>query len=321
LFPTTPDSRVLKNVSTKGHIQFEKDAMQGDSVLARPGMVTDAAWVDLNKDGWPDLVVVGQFMPVTIFENEKGRLVNRTAEYGLNGTNGWWSRLQVIDLNEDGNMDLVIGNLGTNTFFKAGPQTPLSICYKDFNGDGLLDPVLCMYNNGKEYPYFSRDEILEQIPSLQKKIARYAAYADAQMGDLFSREELASAGRVSINMLESMVLMRGPGRSWKRDTLPEYAQMSIINGIVADSGASGVGVVVAGGFYPFRVQMGPLDAGMGLRLVADKMHDGALSVYGDAGLCIRGDVRALVRVKGRKGSVIVAAKNNGPLQVVREIGQ
>ena len=321
LFPATPESSVLKNVSTKGHIRFERDGIQGDSVLVHPGMVTDAAWMDLNRDGWPDLVVVGQFMPVTIFENEKGRLVNRTAEYGLGGTRGWWSRLQVMDLNGDGEQDLVVGNLGTNTFFKAGPGTPLSICYKDFNGDGLLDPVLCMYNKGKEYPYFSRDEILEQIPSLQKKIARYAAYADAQMGDLFSQEELASAGKVSIDMLESVTLTRGPGRSWKLEPLPLEAQMSEINGVVPDSGTAGAGFVVAGNFYPFRAQMGPLDAGMGLQLVDDGKHKWVSLPYDRTGLCIRGDVRALVRVKSRRSSVIVAAKNNGPLQVVTEIGR
>lgn len=318
LFPTFPESWIYKNVSRPGHIRFERDVLQNDSVLAHPGMVTDAVWLDLNKDGWPDLVVAGQFMPVTIFENEKGRLTDRTAAYGLAGTRGWWSRLLATDLNGDGDTDLVIGNLGSNTYFKAGPQTPMSICYSDFNGDGLLDPVLCLYNQGKAYPYYSRDEILEQIPSLQKKIARYASYADAQMEDLFSTAELASAHKVGIDMLQSVCLIRGEGRTWKLNPLPEYSQISIVNGILPEGTDGHPDLIIAGDFYPFRAQMGPLDAGIGLLLNGDGKGAFTPVPYAHSGLCIRGDVRALVRVKGRKGSVIVAARNNGPLQVIRE---
>jgi len=322
-FPIPPESWIWKNVSSPGHIRFERDGMQGDSVLAHPGMVTDAAWLDLNKDGWPDLVVAGQFMPVTIFENEKGRLTDKTAAYGLSGTRGWWSRLLAADINGDGDTDLVIGNLGLNTFFKAGPKTPLSICYSDFNGDGLLDPVLCLYNQGKEYPYFSRDEILEQIPSLQKKIARYASYADAQLEDLFSTAELAAAHKVGIEMLQSVCLIRGKGRTWQVHPLPAYAQMTIVNGMLPSTieGSKDPGLIIAGDFYPFRAQMGPLDAGIGLVLKGDGKGDFTPVPYASSGLCIRGDVRALVRVNGRKGSVIVAAANNGPLQVLKETKQ
>jgi hypothetical protein len=322
-FPIPPESWIWKNVSSPGHIRFERDGMQSDSVLAHPGMVTDAAWLDLNKDGWPDLVVAGQFMPVTIFENEKGRLTDKTAAYGLSGTRGWWSRLLAADINGDGDTDLVIGNLGLNTFFKAGPQTPLSICYSDFNGDGLLDPVLCLYNQGKEYPYFSRDEILEQIPSLQKKIARYANYADAQLGDLFSTAELAAAHKAGIDMLQSVCLIRGKGRTWQIHPLPEYAQMTIVNGMLPSTieGSRDPGLIIAGDFYPFRAQMGPLDAGIGLVLKGDGKGAFTPVPYASSGLCIRGDVRALIRVNGRKGSVIVAATNNGPLQVLTETKQ
>ncbi len=321
LFPTPPESFVLKNVSTPGHIRFEKDKVQGDSVLAHPGMVTDAAWIDLNKDGWPDLVVAGQFMPITIFENKKGRLTDKTAAYGLSGTNGWWSRILAEDINGDGDTDLVVGNLGTNTVFHASPSEPLSICYGDFNGDGLLDPVLCQYYQGKEYPYFSRDELLEQIPALQKKIARYADYANAQMADLFTLEQLASAHVARINQLQSVCLLNeGGGRKWSVHPLPEYAQMSILNGILPGD-ADGDGhkdLIVAGNFFPFRAQIGPLDAGIGLLLKGDGKGGFTPEPYSETGLLLQGDVRNLVRVKGRNGSVLVAAKNNGAVQVVRQ---
>ena len=315
-FPEAPESWILRNTSSPGHIRFEKDAMQPDSTLARPGIVTDAVWMDLNKDGWQDLVVCGQFMPITVFENEKGKLRNKTAAYGLSDTRGWWNKLLVQDMNGDGEPDLVAGNLGLNSFFKAGIKTPLSICYSDFNGDGLLDPVLCMYYQGKEYPYFSRDEILEQIPSLQKKIARYKDYADASMEDLFSSEQLAASHKVSIDMLESVCLLRTKDGKFVVQDLPAEAQMSSVNGILPLH--NGNGLLLAGNFYPLRAQMGPLDASVGT--VLDNDGHGALrpETYEQTGLLIPGDVRAIVRVNGKKGSVIVAAKNGGAVQVVKE---
>ncbi len=323
LFPGAPESLVLKNSSSPGHIRFEKDAAQSDSLLVHPGMVTDAVWLDLNKDGWPDLVLAGQFMPITIFENDKGRLRDKTAAYGLSDTRGWWSRLLALDINGDGDTDLVAGNLGLNTYFKASPAGPMTIYSSDFNGDGLLDPVLCLYNKGKEYPYFSRDELLEQIPSLQKKIARYADYADAQMKDLFSPGQLAAAHTVGIDRLESLCLIREGKEKWSRHPLPEYAQMSILNGILPykNSKDGPAGLIVSGNFYPMRAQMGPLDAGIGLVLAGDGKGGFIPEPYARTGLCIRGDIRDMVRVKGRSGSVIIAAANDGPIQVIRELKQ
>lgn len=319
LFPTPPESFVLKNVSTPGHIRFEKDASQGDSVLAHPGMVTDAAWIDLNKDGWPDLVVVGQFMPITIFENDKGRLADKTAAYGLSGTEGWWSRIFAGDIDGDGDTDLVVGNLGMNTFFRASASEPLSICYGDFNGDGLLDPVLCQYYGGKEYPYFSRDEILEQIPGLQKKISRYADYADATMQDLFSPEQLAAAHTAVIHQLRSVCLLNEGGRKWSVHPLPEYAQMSVLNGILpADPDAEGKDLVVAGNFFPFRAQLGPLDAGIGLLLKGDGKGGFEAEPYSRTGLLIKGDTRDMIWVKSAGGPVLIVAKNGGAIQVIRK---
>jgi hypothetical protein len=139
------------------------------------------------------------------------------------------------------------------------------------------------------------------------------------MEDLFSTAELASAHKVGIDLLQSVCLIRGVGRTWKLKPLPEYAQMSIVNGILPDIDGDGHrGLIIAGDFYPFRAQMGPLDAGIGLLLKGDGKGTFAPVPYASSGLCIRGDVRALVRVKGRKGSVIVAARNGGPLQVIRE---
>ena len=277
-------------------------------------MVSDALWMDLNKDGWPDLVVVGRFMPITIFENHQGKLVNETRAYGLGDTQGWWCRIAAADLDHDGDTDLVIGNLGLNTQYKASPTEPLTITYSDFDKDGTLDPILCFYNGGKSYPAATRDELFDQMPSLQKKFSRYSIYADAQLPDIFSADQLAAAHTDSVKMLQSVYLRNDGNRHFTVVPLPAYAQISQVNGIVIrDFDKDGnADILLAGNFYPFRVQQGPLDASIGLVLKGDGKGNFTPLPYASTGLYMPGDIRNIIEINGR----IVAAKNNGPVQVI-----
>jgi len=318
MFPAGPPSYVLKNISTKGNIKFEIDQSQKNT-LSNLGMVTDAVWVDLNNDGWQDLVVVGQFMPITVFENHKGVLVDQTKEYGLAETNGWWSRIKAVDINGDGNIDLIAGNLGLNTQLKTSPDKPVTITYSDFNGEGVVLPILCYYIQGKSYPYYTRDELLDQMPLLQKKFSRYADYADAQLTDIFPKEKLDSAKTVKINMLESVVIENLGHHKTKIKKLPLAAQTSIINGIVVDDlGDNGnKDIIIAGNYYPFRTQFGPLDAGIGMILEGKGNAGFSALGYAETGLNISGDVRNLVKVNGANGRYwLIAAKNNEQIQVL-----
>lgn len=317
-FPKAPPSMVLQNKSTAGHIQFAADINQKDTTLLHPGMVTDAAWIDLNKDGWPDLVVAGMFMPITVFENSKGALINKTKEYGLENTQGWWCRLLAADFDHDGDTDLVVGNMGTNTQFKASVKEPLTITYADFNGDEVLDPVLAFYNGGKSYPFFSRDEMFEQMPVLQKKFGRYKDYADAQITDMFTPEQLSKAGTATIATLSSVYISNDGNKKLTIKPLPSYAQLSMANGLVAKDvdGDGNLDLILAGNFYPMRVQLGPMDASMGLVLKGDGKGNFAPMPYAQTGLCIPGDVRCMIEINAGKKSFLIAAKNNGAVQVV-----
>jgi hypothetical protein len=314
LFPTSPESLILKNKSTKGHIIFEKDRSQHDSLLHQPGMVSDACWIDLNKDGWPDLVVAGLFMPITIFENKQGQLTDRTAAYGLSNSQGWWTTLLPGDFDHDGNIDLIAGNLGTNTQFRASSEQPLQIYYGDFSGNGTFDPILTYYIQGKPYPYASRDELLRELPAQQKKFSRYASYADAQIEDLFTPQQLAAAKTGSIHILTSSFLHNDTGHHLSITPLPNQAQISVINGMVATDSAS---LILAGNLYPFRAQLGPLDAGIGLILKDDGKGGFTPQPYTNTGLYIRGDVRSLIEIKGKRYSFLAAAAHGGPVQILR----
>jgi hypothetical protein len=257
-------------------------------------------------------------MPITIFENRKGRLVDQTRTYGLDHSQGWWTSILAEDFDHDGDTDLVIGNLGTNTQFRASVDEPLRIYYGDFSGNKTFDPILTYYIQGKSYPYASRDELLRELPAQQKKFSRYETYADAQIEDLFNPEQMAAAGVKEIRILSSMYLHNDGKRHWTLQPLPERAQISMINGLVPSTINGKESLVLAGNFYPFRAQLGPLDAGIGLVLQMDEHRHFISQPYDQTGLFIPGDVRSLIGLKGKKQEFIVAASYNGAVQVLRK---
>lgn len=313
-FPEPSESLFLINKSSSEKISFQKDNAQKPIT----GMVSDALWADLNKDGFPELVVAGLFMPVMVFDNTNGVLADKTREYGLAGTEGWWCRLLATDLNKDGNIDIVSGNLGSNSQFTATLQEPVKITYADFNNDNVLDPVLTMYTQGKSYPYFTRDEIFEQMPVLQKKFRRYSDYADAQLTDMFSSEQLEKAKVAEIHTLKSAVLMNNGKQRFDIKSLPVEAQISMAGGLntIDVDGDGNLDLIVTGNCFPMRVQQGPLDASKGTLLKSDGKGNFKFVPNETNGLFIPGDVRSSITIHSGNNDLLVVAKCNDAVQVV-----
>jgi hypothetical protein len=314
-----PESYLLKNVSVGQKIGFENQITADCKVLQFAGMITDAEWIDINKDGWPDLILAGEWMPIKLFVNNKGKLEEKSEEFGLKKSDGLWTRMIPVDMDGDGDQDFVLGNLAPNSQLRASLQEPMTLCVNDFMKSGTTVPVLCYYIQGKNYPYASRDEISAPMPLLKRKFSDYASYAHAEMGAIFSEEQKRGMRTLTAYHLKNSWLENIGSHKLSLHELPVQAQFSPIQaGLAGDFNSDGhPDLFVAGNFYPFRVQLGRQDGGLGM-MIQKRGQNINVAGYQTMGVIVNGDVRDMVSVKGSSSEkVIVVSKNNGSLQVLR----
>lgn len=304
-----PRSYLLRNDSDENGVRFTDITGTMNESLTNPGMVTTAVWTDFNGDSWPDLIVAGEWMPITIFENQNGTLVTREFE-GLRDSNGWWTTIFPADVDGDGDMDYLVGNAGTNLQFSASVEEPVQLFAADFNDDGTLDPILCYYIQGKSYPMASRDELLDQMTSLRKKFITYADYANATIYDIAPAATIEKAYRLDAYRLES-VWIENKGSDFELHALPDVAQFSAINGFLFNDfdGDGDREVLAAGNFFPYKPQLGRCDASMGVILKYD--GDGTFTCEVQSDLWLTGDIRSMALVRSSNGTArVVVSRNN-----------
>ncbi len=294
-YPLAPGSRILLN-DGKGH--FTDGTPQVAPALEHTGMVTDALWIDLDKDGRQDLVMVGEWMPVKVYLDKNGKLQDASDKYIHFPSAGWWNRIAAADLDGDGQPDLVLGNQGLNNQFQASQQEPLTLYYKDFDNNGSIDPVFCYYINGVSYPAASRDDLTTQLPGLKKKFLEYHDYADATIHDLFDAEQLKDAGPLQANLLNTVWLQNKGEAGFVLHQLPQEAQYGPVYAIVAvDVNKDGhKDLVLGGGNAWTRIRFGRYRAGHGVLLLNDGKGNFTYVPQAASGLSARGDVRSAVEV-------------------------
>ncbi|NEU06922.1 VCBS repeat-containing protein [Flavihumibacter sp. R14] len=318
-FPLSSRSWLLRNDSGNNQVKFTDVTAELAPDLLNPGMVTSACWQDLQKDGYPELVIAGHWMPVQIFDNIKGRFTDISDRSGLKNTNGLWSTLLPVDINGDGAMDFIAGNAGLNSQHRTSPAEPMTVYAADFNGDGAIDPILTYYIQGKNYPYASRDELLDQIVQMRKRFVRYADYADITIDELFSKQQLEGAKKFYCIQLASGIFENDGKGNFVFKPLPVEAQFSSVYGVLADDfNKDGIkDLLLAGNFYPNRVQAGRADAGKGLMLTGDSSGMFKPVAPKVSNFYAPGDVRGMIGLKGKSGmNKIVVVKNDDMVEVL-----
>ncbi|MBL7700053.1 MAG: VCBS repeat-containing protein [Chitinophagaceae bacterium] len=318
-FPEASKSYLLRNDSQKSRLLFTEMETAGHA-LGTVGMVTQAVSIDINEDGWADLLVAGDWMPLKLFINEKGKFKDASISYGLENTEGLWEKILPADIDGDGDLDFVVGALAPNTQLKAMAEEPMRIYVNDFDKNGTSDPVLCYYLDGENYPYPSLDELAGQIPVVRKKFLHYRDYANATAADVFTQPVLDRSAVVKVVKMNSIFLVNdGRGKFSVRD-LPFEAQFSAVFGILADDfdRDGKQDLLLSGNFYPFRVQLGREDAGNGLLLKGNGKGNYLPLVYHDTGLLINGDVRDMIMITdSKKEKKIVVSKNSNSMQLIK----
>ena len=310
----TPESILLVN-NGKGKFTNATDKLA--TGLKNIGMVTTALWTDVDNDGWIDLMVAGEWMPITIFKNERGKLKLLHTNPAMDEATGWWNCLQAGDFDKDGDMDYVAGNLGLNNKFNVSSKTPLTVYAKDFDGNGYVESVVSYYLNGQEYTIANRDQITTVLPSVKKQFDTYTKFADAGFNQIFTTEELKDATVHKATNFASIYIENNGNGTFTMHPLPVQAQFSTIQSMqVKDFNADGnLDILIAGNNYNPDFMIGRYDASGGLLLAGNGKGTFKAVPQNISGLCISGDARgtAFINIKGK--SCLLAAINSGRLQV------
>lgn len=314
-YPQAEPSAILLN-DGKGH--FTEAGGGAAEALAHLGMVSDAVWTDLNKDGFPDLVVVGMWMPITVLINEHGQLVDRTAQYVPFPSSGWWNSIAAADLDGDGNMDLIAGNQGLNNSFQASVQEPLTLYDLDFDGNGIADPVLSYYIHDTAYPIYARDDLMDHLPYLKKKFPEYHDYARASMADIFG-DKLKQATVYKAHQLATLYLHNNGRGAFELRSLPADAQLSPVYAICAeDLDHDGhPDLLLCGNNAWTRIKFGRYRANHGLVLINDGKGNFSAKAQRESALHLRGDVRSMQLMHGKNGVQLLVGMNDDPVRRYR----
>ena len=300
--------------------RFSDITQQAGSELAQIGMVTDAQWLDWDKDSDLDLIVVGEWMPLSFFENEDGKLRDVTSEKGMEQTAGWWNRLEKADMDGDGDLDLVAGNLGLNIKYRASEEKPFRLYVKDFDDNGTNDVYLGYYDtDGICYPVRGRSCSSEQMPYVKKKYKNYDAFAQAPIEEVLGERKEGAIER-ACQLFETVYLENTGKGNFTIHKLPRAAQIAPTFGIAChDWNKDGhMDIALTGNYYHREVETVRSDAGSGCLLLGDgKGGFEALPPF-RSGLLAVGDARSSEIVfDGNKQPMLLVANNGSFVQVFR----
>jgi len=316
-FPIPPRSYVLRN----DHGKFVDVTAAVCPALETPGLINAALWADLDHDNTPELLLAGDWMPLRIFRNNGGVLAEITAQSGLAGLPGFWRSLAVADIDHDGDMDIIAGNFGLNNPFHISDHQPAQLIARDFDGNGIVEPIFCNYikNDDGEFQLSAgipRDQWARQMPSIKKTFDMNASYAAASMEMLFTKDMMAGAMVLHCTEVRTGYFENDGHGKFTFHPLPTPAQLAPVNAIVVDDvDKDGImDLLLAGNEYQAAVPAGRFDASYGLWLKGDG-HGGFIPVApAVSGLILEGDVRNLQTIRSAGRRILLAAVNDQPMK-------
>jgi hypothetical protein len=314
------ESMLLRN---NGRGRFTNVTQEMAPELAHVGMVTDALWQDVDRDRRQDLIVVGEWMPITIFRNVGGGKLRKLNTPGLEKSHGWWNRVVAADFTGDGRVDFVVGNLGLNSRLRASESKPTTMHVKDFDGNGFVEQIISSYNDGRSYPLPLRDDLIKALPYLKARYPSYKDYAKQTIADVFSQEERADAVvKTAYTFATSLVRNNGDG-SFTLVPLHDEAQLAPVYGILAADidGDGATDLMLAGNFDGVKPDIGRMSSSRGLVMRGDGKGNFAPLDAATSGFLVFGQARDIQRVATSRGPLYLVARNNDRALVFRRAGQ
>ena len=307
-----PGSSLLIN-DGRGVFTDQSGRLSKEEVSNPLGLVTDACWHDVNADGRPDLIVVGEWMPLTILlQDSAGKFIDKTAEYGMANTAGWWNTIHAVDLDRDGDTDFVAGNLGINSRLRASPDQPVSLYVGDIDGNGGTDHLLTYYNQGEQHPFISRDQLVKQVPSFKRDFLKYRTFRNVKTENIIPDREADRYILKQALTFASALVMAHDGK-FVISPLPVEAQMFPIHAFEdGDFNSDGhADIVAVGNLTAVQPDLGRYDAGYGLILLGDGGGNFNPLPIKTSGFLVRGEGRDLRLLKSATGSdLLLVARNN-----------
>lgn len=313
--------RLLKN---NGKGRFMDVSNSTGKNIRSIGMVTSAVWADINNDLVPELIVTGEWMGIKIFEYHNDEFIELSSNSGLDKTGGWWNTITVFDLDNDGDLDLIAGNLGLNTKINGSIQHPAVLYAKDYDSNGTVDPIICFPKNGTLMPFPTLDDLIAQMPSIKTKFPTYSSYAMVRsIGDIFSDAQLVASHILEAHEFRTCIFENNGKGIFHPVPLPTEAQLYPVYSIVAeDLDKDGIPDLILGGNnYQSHITWGRYDAGYGTYLQGLGNLQFKARNLSETGLLLRGEVRDMAIIQNAQDKFLFVIKSNADLQVLKILSQ
>jgi hypothetical protein len=268
--------------------------------------------MDINQDGLPDLIVVGEWMPVTVLMNTGQGFTNETEKSGFSKTNGLWNCIETSDLDQDGHADLVLGNHGLNTRLKASIDFPVTLYINDFDNNKMAEQIVTVFNGANAYPLVLRTDLVMQIPALKKKYLFFENYKEQTIENIFSEKDLRTAAEVEVtNTSTSIAWNKGDG-TFELKSLPVEAQFAPVHAILlADLDEDqDTDIMIGGNFHRSKPELGKYDASYGLVMINEGDRFFQPLRAEQSGLNLQGEVRDMIQLEVQNQEIILVARNN-----------